>query len=110
MLCSHLLTAAHFENLVDLTLKVEDAAYNLRIKSMRFNGLDIPLDASDLFKPRKIVQYKLPPGRYMLNWSTEKNGARWQEEAVKNHERILVLETGDHIVRIGIKGDDVSIY
>ena len=33
-----------------------------------------------MFKPRKQVQYKLPPGRYILNWSTEKVPAKWEKE------------------------------
>ena len=104
------LSAAHFENLVDLTIKVEDANYNLKVKSLRFNGLEIQLDPPDLFKPRKLLQYRLPPGRYALNWASEKTGGRWQEEGTKTHERILVLESGDQIVRISIKGDAISLY
>lgn len=109
-LFSATLSAAHFESLVDLTVKVEDAAYNFRIKSLRFNGLDIPLDESDIFKPRKVLQYRLQPGRYLLNWTTEKSGGRWQDEPVKTHERILVLESGDNQVRVAIKGDAVTLY
>lgn len=103
------LSAAHIENLVVLTFKVEDMAYNFRIKSLSFNGLEIPLDESDMFKPRKVMEYKLPPGRYMLNWTTEKTG-RWQDQPIQNHERILVLESGDNTVRVAIKGDVISLY
>lgn len=102
--------AAHFENMVDLTIKAEDAAYNLRIKSLRFNGLEVGLEESDLFKPRKVLQYKLQPGRYMLTWTTEKSGGRWQDDGIKTHERILVLESGDNVVRVGIKGDVIALY
>lgn len=110
LLCfSASLSAAHFENLIDLSIKVEDASYNFRVTSLRFNGEAIPLDESDIFKPRKSLQYKLQPGRYMLNWTTEKSTVRWQDEPVKEHERILVLESGDHQVRISIKGDAVSL-
>lgn len=103
------LSAAHFENLIDLFIKVEDAAYNFRVTALRFNGEEIPLDESDIFKPRKSLQYKLQPGRYMLNWTTEKSTVRWQDEPIKEHERILVLESGDHQVRISIKGDSISL-
>jgi hypothetical protein len=104
------LDAAHIETLIDLTIKAEDASYYHRIKSLRFNGLEITLDAPDMFKPRKTVDYKLPPGRYMLNWSTEKSGGRWQEEGNKSFERILVLESGDTAVRVAIKGDTITLY
>ncbi len=104
------LSAAHFENLVELTVKVEDAGYNLKIKSLRFNGLEVPLEEPDLFKPRKVLQYQLQPGRYLLNWSTEKSSGHWQEQGVKVHERILVLESGDNLVRVGIKGDTIVMY
>ncbi|MCE5316022.1 MAG: hypothetical protein LLG04_01490 [Parachlamydia sp.] len=103
------LSAAHFENMIDLSIKVEDAAYNFRVKSLRFNGVEVPLDESDIFKPRKVMQYKLQPGRYMLNWTTEKSTVRWQDEPIKDHERILVLESGDNLIRITIKGDAISL-
>lgn len=110
LLCfSSSLYAAHFENLIDLSIRVEDAAYNFRVKSLRFNGEEIPLDDSDIFKPRKSLQYKLQPGRYMLNWTTEKSTVRWQDEPIKEHERILVLESGDNQIRITIKGDAISL-
>lgn len=103
--------AAHFENLVDLTVKVEDASFNLRIKNVKFNNQDIKLDDPDMLKPRKTAQYKLPPGRYMLNWSTEKGGAVWGNASpITEHERIVVLESGDVSVKINIKGDTVSLY
>ena len=101
---------AHFEQMVDLTIKVEDAGYSLKVKALRFNGLEVALDEPDLFKPRKVLQYKLPPGRYMLNWSTEKSSAQWHEDGTKAHESILVLESGDSLVRVGIKGDAISMY
>jgi len=104
------LSAAHFENMVDLTIKVEDAAYNLRIKSLRFNGLEVTLGEPDFLKPRKVLQYKLQPGRYLLNWSTEKSGGHWQDQGIKTHERILVLESGDNLVRVGIKGETITMY
>lgn len=103
------LSAAHFENLIALSIKVEDAAYNFKVKSLRFNGEEVPLDESDIFKPRKMVQYKLQPGRYILNWTTEKSTVRWQDEPIKENERILVLESGDIQVRITIKGDAISL-
>lgn len=102
--------AAHFENLIDLTIKIEDASYGHKIKSLQFNNEEITLDASDMFKPRKILQYKLAPGRYMLNWSTEKTPAKWSEDSTKIFEKIIVLEHGDGIVRVNVKGDVISMY
>jgi hypothetical protein len=104
------LDAAHFENLVDLTFKVEDASFCIKMKSLKFNDEEIKLDPSDMFRSRKVLQYKLPPGRYFLYWSTEQTSARWSDPPVKNHEKILVLESGDGIVRVNIKGDSISIY
>lgn len=105
------LLAAHFESLVDLTVKVEDASFNLRVKNVTFNNQEIKLDDPDMFKPRKTTQYKLSPGRYMLTWATEKGGAIWGTTSpITEHERIVVLESGDVSVKINIKGDAVSLY
>jgi len=105
------LFSAHFENLVDLTIKVEDASFNLRVKSVKFNNQEIKLDDPDMFKPRKIAQLRLTPGRYMLNWSTEKSGTLiGKTSPITEHERIVVLESGDITVKINIKGDTVSLY
>jgi hypothetical protein len=103
--------SAHFENLIDLTLKIEDANFNLRMKSVTFNGDALKLNDTNILKPRKEEHFRLPPGRYMLLWSTEKAVARFaQEPLIKNHERILVLEHGDTSIRINIRGDDISLY
>lgn len=104
------LSAAHFENLVELTIKVEDQSFNLKIKNVSFNGEQIKLDDPDNFKPRKLISYKLPPGRYMLNWSTEKGVQRWGSDSVAQHEKILVLESGDTSVKISVKGDVATFY
>ena len=103
--------SAHFENLVDVTIKVEDASFNLRVKAVKFNNQEIKLDDPDMFKPRKIMQVKLTPGRYMLTWSTEKLGTLiGKTSPITEHERIVVLESGDASVKINIKGDSVSLY
>jgi hypothetical protein len=102
--------AAHFENPVELTIKVEDGSFNLKVKDLKFNGEEIKLDPSDMFKPRKIFQTKLQPGRYSLVWSTEKTQTRWSEEPTKLHEKTLVLESGDTLVKINIKGDVITMY
>jgi hypothetical protein len=101
---------AHFENLINLTIKIEDASYSHKIKTLEFNEEEITLDVSDMFKPRKILQQKLPPGRYLLNWSTEKTPVKWSEEATKTFEKIIVLEHGDGVVRVNVKGDAISMY
>lgn len=104
------LSAAHFENYIDVTLKVEDMSYNLVVKSVTFNGEEVPLDKADFFNPRKIVQYKLLPGKYMLTWKTQKGTGKWADEGIILHERILVLESGDTTVRVNIKGTSITLY
>ncbi len=104
------LFAAHFENPVDLTIKVEDGSFNIKIKELKFNGEEIKLEPSDMFKPRKIFHAKLQPGRYSLVWSTEKTQIRWSEDPTTMHEKILVLESGDTVVKINIKGDVITMY
>lgn len=104
------LSAAHFENLVTLTIKVEDPNMYTRIRSVKFDGDDIALDESDMFKPRKVYTTKLIPGRYMLYWSTEKSNPKWGEQAIVEHEKVLVVERGDSTLRIGIKGDAVTLF
>lgn len=104
------LIAAHFENPIDLTVKIEDGSFNLKIKDFNFNGEVINLDPSDMFKPRKVFQLRLQPGRYPFNWTTEKSQVRWSEEPQKFHEKIIVLEHGDSQIRINIKGDTITMY
>lgn len=105
------LFSAHFENLIDLTIKVEDASFNHRVKSISFNNQEIKLDDPDMFKPRKISQHHLSPGRYMLTWTTEKSGTLIANASpLTKHEKIVVLESGDVSVKINIKGDTVSLY
>ncbi len=106
------LAAAHFEHMIDLTITVEDVGFNLSVKSVKFNGQEIKLDAPDMFKPRKEAKYRLAPGRYILNWTTEKGGGgpKWATEVPVDHERILVLESGDTSVKVNIRGDNISLY
>ncbi len=103
--------AAHFENLVDLTIKIEDVNLKIKITNLNFNGEEVKLDEPDLFKPRKIARYRLPPGRYMLNWTTEKAGTKFANESPsENHERILVLERGDITINVTIKGNAINLF
>ena len=102
--------AAHFENLIDLTIKLEDPSYNVSIKSFKFNNQEIQLDEPDMFKPRKVLNLKLPPGRYPLIWVVEKGGGRWSDQKPAVIDKILVLESGDTVVKINIKGETVNLY
>lgn len=95
---------------MDLTLKIEDGSFNLKVRDFKFNGEEIHLDPPDMFKPRKILQLKLQPGRYSFSWTSEKKQVRWSEEPLKLHEKILVLENGDSVVKINIKGDVITMY
>lgn len=110
LVLSHSLFSAHFENFVDVTIKVEDASYTIKIKSFKFNGEVIALDPSDNFKPRKLLLKRLSPGRYVIAWTAEKSSPRSAHEPPKEYERILVLESGDSTVRISVKGDTISMY
>lgn len=108
--CFSPLAAAHFENLVDLTIKVEDPSYNISIKSLKFNNQDVKLDEPDMFKPRKELKMTLSPGRYPITWVVEKGQGKWADEKPKVIEKILVLESGDSVVKINIKGETVNLY
>jgi hypothetical protein len=102
---------AHFENMVELTIKIEDASFNHKVRSFKFNDEEIKLDDPEMFKPRKIFTSRLRPGRYMLSWSTVKGGAVWNNNSpVTEHERILVLEGEDIAIKINIKGDSITLY
>jgi|GEM_PF-4523858 len=104
------LPAAHFENLVDLTIKVEDPSYNVSVKSLKFNNQEVKLDEPDMFKPRKEMKVTLPPGRYPIVWVVEKGQGKWADEKPKSFEKILVLESGDQVVKVNIKGESVTLY
>src|ERR1700733_1715425 len=100
---------AHLESLVEINFRIEDVNFKSQIKNVSFNGEEIELDDSDYFKPRKITNYRLPPGRYMLQWNTEKVGVKLATDPPnKIHERIVAIESGDKEVRILIKGDNIS--
>lgn len=103
-------TAAHFENPVDLTIKIEDPNMYTRVKEVKFDGNEIKLDESDMFKPRKVYTQKLIPGRYHLTWSTEKSNPKWGEQAVTDFQKIVVIEGGDSVIRINIRGETISLY
>ena len=109
-LCCAPLAAAHFESLVELTLKIEDPSYNVTVKSLKFNNQDVKLDEPDMFKPRKEFKVVLPPGRYPIIWTVEKGQGRWADEKPKVIEKILVLESGDSVVKVNIKGETVNLY
>lgn len=103
--------SAHIEKLIDLTIKVEDPSFNVTVKDVSFDGQEIPLDAPNhLNKLRKATSYRLLPGRYVINWTTEKTSMKRLDEKPQQHERILVLESGDATVRVCIKGDILSLY
>lgn len=106
------IAAAHLEQMVDLTVTIEDVGFNLSVKNVKFDGQELKLESPDMFRPRKEAKYRLAPGRYMINWSTEKGGGgpRWASEVPRVHERILVLESGDTTVKVNIRGDTISLY
>ena len=105
------LFAAHIENLVSINLKIEDVNFKTQMKSVVFNGESIELDPSELFKPRKAVNYRLPPGRYIVQWSTEKVGVKLANDPPPMlNEKIIAIESGDKDVRISIKGNSITLY
>ncbi len=105
------LSSAHFENFIELTIKIEDLNFKLKVSNVKFNGEEIPLDEPHPFKPRKVATFKLPPGRYTLTWTTERISFKLPNESpTTDHSRILVLEGGDTVVHVSIKGEAINLY
>jgi hypothetical protein len=97
---------------IDIHLTVEDADMKqATITNLKFNGQDVDISKKN-FMHRKVTQtFKVPPGQYEIEWTTEKTEKPWGGKAEsKKHNRMIVLELSDVVVYVNVRGEFLTTY
>jgi hypothetical protein len=92
---------------VELLVKDSPDAGGIQIESVTFAGRDIPLKPRDIFGKRGAASLQLPPGKYPLSWTVNRDKIIWPREVSYNQE--VSLSPRDLWVQILIEGEHASI-
>lgn len=97
------------QNLIRVELLVKDSPdlSGVQIQNVTFNRRDIPLKPRDIFGKRGAASFQLPPGKYMLRWTVNRDKLIWPRTT--SYEEEVLLDDRDLWVQITIEGSDVSI-
>lgn len=79
----------------------------VEIQSGRFNGVAIPLKPRDVYGFRGKGSFQLPPGKYKLSWTVNREKYAWPRTV--DHEELVTLDPRDLWVQIEVVGDQASI-
>lgn len=97
---------------VEVRVTVEDAEMQQAVvKEAKFDGKNIDLSKKS-FMHRKVSKvFKVAPGQYEIEWTTEKSLKPWGgDKEIKSHQRLIVIEISDAIVYINIRGENLTTY
>ncbi len=92
---------------VELLVKDSSDLAGVQIQSVTFDGQAIPLKPRDIFGKRASASFQLPPGKYTLRWTVNRDKIIWPRTV--NHEEEVDLSPRDLWVQIMIEGDSASI-
>lgn len=92
---------------VELLVKDSPEAGGIQIESVMFAGRDIPLKPRDIFGKRGSASLQLPPGKYPLHWTVNRDKIIWPR--VVSYDQEVVLSPRDLWVQILIEGERASI-
>lgn len=95
--------------LVRIEVLVRDSpeAGGVQIQSADFNGEEIPLKPRDIYGNRGMASFQFPPGKYKLNWVTQRDQFTWPRTLT--HQEIVTISSRDLWLQVSIEGDEASI-
>lgn len=95
--------------LVKVEVQIRDSAElgGVTIRSVQFNGQQIPLKPADIFGNRGTGSFQLPPGTYKLRWTVERDRSVWPRTV--RHEEEVTIDPRDLWIQIAIEGENASI-
>lgn len=102
-------SSVHEAELIRVEILVKDSPdlSGLQIRDVTFNGQVVPLKPRDVFGKRGAASFQLPPGKYILRWTANRNTLVWPR--VLDFEEEVILDPRDLWVQILIVGDKASI-
>ena len=92
---------------VEISVNDDPKLGGVEINDVRFNNTSIPLKPRDISGFRGQGSFQLPPGKYKLNWSVNRDKSAWPRSV--SHEELVTLDPRDLWVQILVVGDEVSI-
>ncbi|MFI5343391.1 MAG: hypothetical protein ACHQUC_04125 [Chlamydiales bacterium] len=92
---------------VEVLIKDSPDLSGLQIQNVTFNREEIPLKPRDIFGKRGAASFQLPPGKYILRWTVNRDKLIWPRTA--DYEEEVLLNQRDLWVQIIVEGAQVSI-
>lgn len=92
---------------VEILVKDSPDLSGLQIQNVSFNGVQIPLKPRDIFGKRGDASFQLPPGKYILRWTANRDTIVWPR--VLRFEEEVNLDLRDLWVQVQIIGDQATI-
>ncbi|HSX14066.1 MAG TPA: hypothetical protein VLE96_06590 [Chlamydiales bacterium] len=92
---------------VEILVKDSPLLSGLQIQNVVFNGQIVPLKPRDVFGKRGDASFQLPPGKYILKWTANRDSLIWPR--VLKFEEEVILDPRDLWIQVQIEGDQASI-
>jgi hypothetical protein len=93
--------------LVEVIINDDPALGGVEIQNVEFNETSIPLKPRDVYGFRGQGSFQLPPGKYKLVWTVNRDKSVWPRSV--SHEELVTLSPRDLWVQITIQGETASI-
>lgn len=92
---------------VEVIVRDSPSSAGVQVKNVSFNGGGIPLQPRDIYGNRGTGSFQVPPGKYKLRWSVQRDKTIWPR--VLDHEEEVNIDPRDLWIQIEIVGDEASI-
>ncbi len=92
---------------IEIVLKDSQDDSGPQLVSAEFYNRNIPLKPRDIYGNRGSASFQVPPGKYKLTWTTNRDKYVWPRQ--ENHEEEVTVSPRDLWLQIEIKGAEAQI-
>lgn len=95
---------------IRIEITIRDSAKNggPQIEEVFFNQQQIPLKPRDVYGSRGNASFFLPPGKYKLEWTVNRDNFAWPRSTT--HKEEVLVSPRDLWIQVSIEGDSASIH
>jgi hypothetical protein len=92
---------------IEILVKDSPELGGVQIEKVTFNGEELPLKPRDIYGNRGSSSFQLPPGKYELRWTVQRDKKIWPRTIT--HEEIVTIDRRDQWIQVSIEGEKASI-
>ena len=93
---------------IEVVLKDSADSSGPQLVSVTFYNKNIPLKPRDVYGNRGSASFQVPPGKYKLNWTVNRDRYVWPRRV--EHEMVVTVSPRDLWLQLEVQGDQATLH